>query len=129
MTKVLKTSIESWGVSLSEPGRTVKTAKLSHCADYLVVIDDLYRVNCFLEKPALPLELPNSAVGTSKVGLWARKMDKTAEGWIQADRGGRARLIDLARVPGRLTEAIVDRRSRFYVRGNPYVSGPKRLHE
>ena len=38
---------------------------------------------------SIVLELPNSALGTSKVGLWARTMDKTAESWIQADRGGR----------------------------------------
>ena len=38
---------------------------------------------------SIVLELPNSALGTSKVGLWARTMDKAAESWIQADRGGR----------------------------------------
>jgi Domain of unknown function (DUF4331) len=38
---------------------------------------------------SIVLELPNSALGMSKVGLWARTMDKTAEGWIQGDRGGR----------------------------------------
>ncbi len=37
---------------------------------------------------SIVLELPNSALGTTKVGLWARTMDKTAESWIQADRGG-----------------------------------------
>jgi DNA-3-methyladenine glycosylase len=82
---------------------------------------------------------------------------------------GTTRLIDLARGPGRLTEAMridlqqdgldlciagplwlaataqnpgaigtsahigltrnVDQRLRFYERGNPYVSGPKRLRE
>src|SRR5712692_8234724 len=35
------------------------------------------------------LELPNSALGSKEVGLWARTVDKTGEGWIQADRGGR----------------------------------------
>src|SRR5439155_1755865 len=35
------------------------------------------------------LELPNSELGTNKVGIWARTLDKTADGWIQADRGGR----------------------------------------
>src|SRR5437667_774747 len=35
------------------------------------------------------LELPNSALGTNAVGIWARTVDKTADGWIQADRGGR----------------------------------------
>jgi hypothetical protein len=35
------------------------------------------------------LELPNSALGTNAVGIWARTIDKTADSWIQADRGGR----------------------------------------
>ena len=35
------------------------------------------------------LELPNSKLGTNKVGLWARTVDKTGNGWVQADRGGR----------------------------------------
>lgn len=35
------------------------------------------------------LELPNSAFGSGNVGLWARTVDRTGEGWIQADRGGR----------------------------------------
>lgn len=35
------------------------------------------------------IELPNSALGTDEVGIWACTVDKTGEGWIQADRGGR----------------------------------------
>ena len=35
------------------------------------------------------LELPSSALGGREVGLWGRTVDKTSEGWIQADRGGR----------------------------------------
>jgi len=38
---------------------------------------------------SIVLELPNSALGTNAVGIWARTVDKTADGWIQADRGGR----------------------------------------
>ncbi len=38
---------------------------------------------------SIVLELPNSALGSNEVGLWARTLDKTGEGWIQADRGGR----------------------------------------
>src|SRR5262249_9245560 len=38
---------------------------------------------------SIVLELPNSELGTKKVGIWARTVDKTEEGWIQADRGGR----------------------------------------
>ena len=35
------------------------------------------------------VELPNSALGSNELGLWARTLEKTREGWIQADRGGR----------------------------------------
>ena len=38
---------------------------------------------------SIVIELPNSELGTNKVGIWARTVDKTANGWIQADRGGR----------------------------------------
>jgi hypothetical protein len=38
---------------------------------------------------SIVLELPNSALGPNPVGLWARTIEKTGEGWIQADRGGR----------------------------------------
>ncbi len=38
---------------------------------------------------SIVIELPNSALGTSPVGIWARTVDKTADGWVQADRGGR----------------------------------------
>jgi hypothetical protein len=38
---------------------------------------------------SIVIELPNSALGSNEVGIWARTLDKTGEGWIQADRGGR----------------------------------------
>jgi len=38
---------------------------------------------------SIVIELPNAALGGGKVGLWARTIDNTAEGWVQADRGGR----------------------------------------
>jgi hypothetical protein len=38
---------------------------------------------------SIALELPNSALASSEVGLWARTLAKTEEGWIQADRGAR----------------------------------------
>ena len=38
------------------------------------------------------MRVPNSALGPNQVGLWARTIDKTAEGWIQADRGGQPML-------------------------------------
>jgi hypothetical protein len=38
---------------------------------------------------SIVLELPNSALGKNEVGIWACTVDKTEEGWVQADRGGR----------------------------------------
>ena len=38
---------------------------------------------------SIVLELPNSALGNNGVEIWARTVDKTGEGWSQADRGGR----------------------------------------
>jgi hypothetical protein len=38
---------------------------------------------------SIVLELPNSALGSNGVGLWARPLDKTGGGWSQADRRGR----------------------------------------
>jgi hypothetical protein len=38
---------------------------------------------------SIVIELPNAVFGNGKVGIWARTVDKTADGWIQADRGGR----------------------------------------
>jgi hypothetical protein len=38
---------------------------------------------------SIVLELPNSELGSDEVGIWARTLDKTEEGWIQADRGAR----------------------------------------
>ena len=38
---------------------------------------------------SIVIELLNSALGTRAVGIWARTVDKTADGWVQADRGGR----------------------------------------
>jgi hypothetical protein len=38
---------------------------------------------------SIVIELPNSGLGADAVGLWAHTLDKTEEGWVQADRGGR----------------------------------------
>ena len=38
---------------------------------------------------SIVIELPNSVLGGNQVGIWARTVAKTGEGWIQADRGGR----------------------------------------
>src|SRR6266478_5639537 len=37
---------------------------------------------------SIVIELPNSALGGNGVGIWARTVEKTGEGWVQADRGG-----------------------------------------
>src|SRR3954466_15707163 len=38
---------------------------------------------------SIVLEVPNSALGTKKIGLWHRTMDGVSGKWIQADRGAR----------------------------------------
>jgi hypothetical protein len=38
---------------------------------------------------SIVVEFPNSALVGTDVGLWARTAERTGEGWIQADRGGR----------------------------------------
>ena len=55
---------------------------------------------------SIVLELPNSALGTNDVGLWARTLDKTGEGWIQADRGGRP--LQAVFLPGEEREAYLN---------------------
>jgi len=55
---------------------------------------------------SIVLEVPNSALGTNVVGLWARTLDKTGEGWIQADRGGRP--LQAVFLPGEEREAYLN---------------------
>jgi hypothetical protein len=38
---------------------------------------------------SIVLEIPNSALGPGRVGLWCRTMDGAPGKWVQADRGGR----------------------------------------
>src|SRR5258706_4625147 len=38
---------------------------------------------------AIVLEVPNSALGSIKIGLWARTLDGAGGNWVQADRGAR----------------------------------------
>jgi hypothetical protein len=54
---------------------------------------------------SIVIELPNSALGTNEVGIWARTLDKTGEGWIQADRGGRP--LQAVFLPGEEREAYL----------------------
>ena len=54
---------------------------------------------------SIVVELPNSALGSNGVGLWARTVDKTGEGWIQADRGGRP--LQAVFLPGDEREAYL----------------------
>ena len=55
---------------------------------------------------SIVLELPNSALGTHEVGLWARTADKTKEGWMQADRGGRP--LQAVFLPGEERQAYLN---------------------
>jgi hypothetical protein len=54
---------------------------------------------------SIVIELPNSAPGSNEVGIWARTVDKTGEGWIQADRGGRP--MQAVFLPGEEREAYL----------------------
>jgi hypothetical protein len=36
---------------------------------------------------SIVLELPNSTLGPKEIGLWARTLHRTADAWVQADRG------------------------------------------
>jgi len=54
---------------------------------------------------SIALELPNSELETNKVGIWARTVDKTAQGWVQADRGGRP--MQAVFLPGEEREAYL----------------------
>jgi hypothetical protein len=38
---------------------------------------------------SIVLEVPNSALGSGKLGLWGRTLDGTSGNWVQADRGAR----------------------------------------
>jgi hypothetical protein len=38
---------------------------------------------------SIVIELRNSDLRSNEVGIWARTVDKTGEGWVQADRGGK----------------------------------------
>jgi hypothetical protein len=39
---------------------------------------------------SIVLEVPNSALGTKKMGLWVRTLDSSSGKWVQADRGARS---------------------------------------
>jgi hypothetical protein len=39
---------------------------------------------------SIVLEVPNSALGSKKLGLWARTVDGASGKWVQADRGARS---------------------------------------
>ncbi len=38
---------------------------------------------------SIALEVPNSALGSKQIGVWARTLDGTSGRWVQADRGAR----------------------------------------
>ena len=54
---------------------------------------------------SIVVDLPNSGLGNNKVGLWARTVDKTADAWVQADRGGRP--MQAVFLPGEQREAYL----------------------
>src|SRR5215467_2534005 len=54
---------------------------------------------------SIVLELGNSAFEGNQVGIWARTVDKTAEGWVQADRGGKP--MQAVFLPGEEREAYL----------------------
>jgi hypothetical protein len=70
----------------------------------------------FLDKNvcSIVVELPNSALGNNQVGIWARAADKTADGWVQADRGGRP--LQAVFLPGEKKDE--------YLRGEPANDEP-----
>ena len=39
---------------------------------------------------SIALEVPNSALGSKKMGLWVRTLDGASGKWVQADRGARS---------------------------------------
>src|SRR5215510_15874841 len=55
---------------------------------------------------SIVLELPNSALGADEVGVWARTVEKTVEGWSQAERGGRP--MQAVFLPGGEREAYLN---------------------
>ena len=54
---------------------------------------------------SIVMELPNLSLGSNEVGIWARTADKTGEGWVQADRGGRP--MQAVFLPGEEREAYL----------------------
>jgi len=54
---------------------------------------------------SIVIELPNSDLGSNEVGIWARTLDRTGEGWVQADRGGRP--LQAVFLPGEKREAYL----------------------
>jgi Domain of unknown function (DUF4331) len=61
----------------------------------------------FLDKDvcSIVIELPNSYLGSDEVRIWARTLDRTDQGWVQADRGGRP--LQAVFLPGDEREAYL----------------------
>ena len=61
----------------------------------------------FLDKNvcSIVIEMPNSVLGSNEMGIWARTVDRTEKGWIQADRGGRP--MQAVFLPGEEREAYL----------------------
>ena len=54
---------------------------------------------------SIVIDLPNSALGANRAGLWARTLENTPDGWFQADRGGRP--LQAVFLPGDQREAYL----------------------
>jgi hypothetical protein len=54
---------------------------------------------------SIVIELTNSVLGNNELGIWARTVDRTEEGWVQADRGGRP--LQAVFLPGEEREAYL----------------------
>jgi len=55
---------------------------------------------------SIALEVPNSALGIGALGLWARTLGKSGNGWTQADRGGRP--LQAVFLPGQARESYLN---------------------
>ncbi|MER9431496.1 DUF4331 family protein [Mesorhizobium sp. M0408] len=111
-------------VFLEAPVSTGRDAQVAEAGDYrffagwrseafffdtLGAINDLHFTGAdfFCDKNvcSIVLEVPNSALGTKPVGLWARTLDKQSEGWVQVERGARPQQAVF--LPGEQQEAYL----------------------
>lgn len=111
-------------VFLEAPVSTGRGAQVTEAGDYrffagwrseafffdtLGAVNDLHftGTDFFSDKDvcSIVLEVPNSALGTKPVGLWARTLHKQSEGWVQVERGARPQQAVF--LPGEQQEAYL----------------------